>query len=77
MAKGKLDQALAFLVKYHGSGKKTRYVQVEYEQMKAAAEPLPSGIRDRWNFKTLLGTKGDGHRLGMGRSAVGFPPRRE
>jgi hypothetical protein len=77
MAKGKLDQALAFLVKYHGSGEKTRYVQVEYEQMKAAAEPLPSGIRDRWNFKTLLGTKGDGHRLGMGRSAVGFPPRRE
>lgn len=66
VAKGKYDKALAFLVKYHGSGEQTRYVEVEFAQMKAAGEPLPRGIRDRWNFKTLLGNKGDGHRLGMG-----------
>ena len=68
VAKGKHNEALALLQRYHGSGVVTPYVAAEYAEMKACSHPFPAGFRDRWRFDTLVNKKGDGHRLFLGES---------
>ena len=72
VAKGKHNEALALLQRYHGSGVVTPYVAAEYAEMKACSHPFPAGFRDRWRFDTLVNKKGDGHRLFLGESLYPF-----
>jgi hypothetical protein len=63
LSKARGDEALSVLARFHGSGEVTPLVKLEYSQIEASATTLPKGIRDRWNFSTLLRTKGDRHRF--------------
>lgn len=64
LAKGREEEALAFLVKYHGNGDPTdELVQFEFLEMKTAIKLEREAESTKW--KTIIRNPGSRYRLGL------------
>jgi sugar porter (SP) family MFS transporter len=62
--KGRHDEALAILTKYHGNGIETAQVQAEFQEMVAGVEVDQSQMEFTWaGVKSLIGKRANQHRL--------------
>ncbi|KAI5475101.1 MFS sugar transporter [Pseudohyphozyma bogoriensis] len=64
LSKGRAEEALSFLVKYHGNGDPTdELVLFEFEEMKEQLRVEKEFKQDSW--KTFVSTKGNRHRIAI------------
>ncbi|KAI9172730.1 putative MFS hexose transporter [Paramyrothecium foliicola] len=64
ISKGRLEEAKAILIKYHGNGEENEIVKVELQEMLAGLEADKTMIRfNKEGLRTILGNKGNRHRL--------------
>ncbi|PVH72057.1 putative MFS hexose transporter [Cadophora sp. DSE1049] len=73
ISKGRIEEARSILIKYHGSGIETDLVKHEMQEIIAGIEADKTQFDLNWNsFKSIIGTKGNRHRLWIGvMTAVG------
>ncbi|CAG9989291.1 unnamed protein product [Clonostachys byssicola] len=66
-SRGRIDEAQAILVKYHGNGVRTPLVEAELQEILAGLEADKTQIKfNKEGIKTVLGSKGNRHRLWLG-----------
>lgn len=64
MSKGRVEEARQILIKYHGNGVEDEIVRLEMQEILAGIEADQTLVKPNWEgLKTILGTKGNRHRL--------------
>ncbi|KIW95005.1 uncharacterized protein Z519_04985 [Cladophialophora bantiana CBS 173.52] len=64
ISKGRIEEARQILIKYHGNGVENEIIRVEMEEIMGGIEADKTMIKANWQgLKTILGTKGNRHRL--------------
>lgn len=64
VTKGRVEEARAILIKYHGNGKETNLVRAEFQEILAGVEADKSQLKFDWpSIKVLVGTRANQRRM--------------